>query len=37
MPRLFLAGTAITVAGTYRDELIRTSAGWHISKREIMA
>jgi hypothetical protein len=26
-----------TVAGTYRDELIRTSAGWHISKREIMA
>jgi hypothetical protein len=34
---VFLAGTAITVAGTYRDELIRTSAGWQISKREIMA
>jgi hypothetical protein len=33
----FLAGTAITVAGTYRDELIRTSQGWRISRREIAA
>ena len=34
---VFLAGTAITVAGTYRDELMRTSVGWRISKREIRA
>jgi len=33
----FLAGTAITVAGTYRDELIRTGQGWRISRREVMA
>jgi hypothetical protein len=32
---LFLAGTSITVAGTYRDELIRTSQGWRISTREV--
>jgi SnoaL-like domain len=32
---LFLAGTAIAVAGTYRDELIRTSQGWRIAAREV--
>ncbi len=31
---MFLAGTAITVAGTYRDELVRTGQGWRISRRE---
>jgi hypothetical protein len=34
---MFLAGTAITVGGTYRDELIRTSRGWQISNREVTA
>jgi hypothetical protein len=33
----FLAGTTIEVAGTYRDEFIRTSAGWRISRREVTA
>jgi hypothetical protein len=32
---LFLAGPTITVAGTYRDELIRTSQGWRITTREV--
>jgi len=31
----FLAGTAITVTATYRDELIRTDKGWLISAREV--
>jgi hypothetical protein len=31
----FLAGTAITLTGTYRDELIRTDSGWQISAREV--
>jgi len=32
---LFLAGTTITVAGTYRDDLVRTDRGWLISRRDI--
>jgi hypothetical protein len=31
---LFLTGTTITVAGTYRDELTRSGRGWQISSRE---
>lgn len=32
---LFLAGTAIRTAGTYRDELVRTSEGWRIHSRQV--
>ena len=31
----FLAGTAITLTGTYRDELIRADGGWQISARDV--
>lgn len=34
---LFLTGTAITVAGTYRDEFTRSGRGWQISSRDITA
>jgi hypothetical protein len=34
---VFLAGTAIRNAGTYRDELVRTGQGWQIRSREITA
>jgi SnoaL-like domain len=34
---VFLAGTAIRTAGTYRDELVRTEQGWQIRSREITA
>ena len=31
----FLAGTSVAVVSTYRDTLVRTSAGWRISERDI--
>lgn len=31
----FLAGTSVAVVSTYRDKLVRTSAGWRISERDI--
>ena len=31
----FLAGNAITMTGTYRDQLARTEAGWQITRRDI--
>ena len=31
----FLAGTSVAVVSTYRDKLVRTSAGWQISERDI--
>jgi hypothetical protein len=31
----FLAGTTVTVTGSYRDELTRTSHGWQISGRQV--
>jgi hypothetical protein len=34
---LFLTETAITVAGTYRDEFTRSGQGWQISSRDITA
>ena len=31
----FLAGRAIAVTGTYRDQLARTELGWQITRRDI--
>jgi hypothetical protein len=31
----FLAGSAIAMTGTYRDQLTRTEAGWQITRRDI--